>query len=355
MLDQPARGSALHVSSIPRVTLLSLIRSAILAPSGHNTQPWRFRIAEDAIHVFADLTRRLPVVDPDDHALFISLGCAIENLTIAAVEAGLRCVVEWDDRSVTAGDTLVRIARIRLHPTPRIDTDPQLQAAIAERQSTRRPFSAAPIPQEHLNVLSAMCDESRPPVAVRLLTAARDRTLIEEFLAEGNRHQFGDMAFRRELASWVRFTKREVEARRDGLSAESLGLPWMPASLGRLAFHRLVSAESQARSAVRAARTASALALFIATDHHPVPWLTLGRAFERFALRTTALGLRHAHLNMPCEVPGVRAQLKTALGLDGHAEPLLLVRVGYAEPMPRSYRRSIADVLLPSPDAGDAW
>jgi len=66
----------------------SLIRYATLAANGHNTQPWCFRLNDRAIDLLADLARRTPAVDPDDHHLFVSLGCAAENLAIAAQATG---------------------------------------------------------------------------------------------------------------------------------------------------------------------------------------------------------------------------------------------------------------------------
>ena len=60
--------------------LLFLIEQAVKAPSGHNTQPWMFRISETEIDICPDYSRALPVVDPDNRELFVSLGCAAENL-----------------------------------------------------------------------------------------------------------------------------------------------------------------------------------------------------------------------------------------------------------------------------------
>ena len=59
-----------------------LIRFATLAPNSHNTQPWRFHVGHGLIDIAADFSRRTPAVDPDDHHLFVSLGCAAENLAI---------------------------------------------------------------------------------------------------------------------------------------------------------------------------------------------------------------------------------------------------------------------------------
>ena len=56
-----------------------LVRCATLAPSSHNTQCWKFHIGEREIDVLPDLSRRCPAVDPDDHHLFVSLGCATET------------------------------------------------------------------------------------------------------------------------------------------------------------------------------------------------------------------------------------------------------------------------------------
>ena len=66
-----------------------LVRYATLAASGHNTQPWKFEVRAETIHILPDPGRRTPVVDPDDHHLFVSLGSAAENLSLAAAARGL--------------------------------------------------------------------------------------------------------------------------------------------------------------------------------------------------------------------------------------------------------------------------
>ena len=68
--------------------LRHLLRYAILAPSTRNTQPWRFAVQTNTVGLFADLERRQPVSDPDRRELYISLGCALENLLLAAEQHG---------------------------------------------------------------------------------------------------------------------------------------------------------------------------------------------------------------------------------------------------------------------------
>jgi hypothetical protein len=64
------------------------VRFATLAPSGHNTQPWKFRVGANQVDILPDFSQRTPVVDPDDHHLFVSLGCAAENLALASGARG---------------------------------------------------------------------------------------------------------------------------------------------------------------------------------------------------------------------------------------------------------------------------
>jgi nitroreductase len=67
---------------------LSMVASAIKAPSGHNAQPWTFRIRESAVEIHPNFSRSLPNVDADNRELYISLGCALENLCLAATQLG---------------------------------------------------------------------------------------------------------------------------------------------------------------------------------------------------------------------------------------------------------------------------
>jgi hypothetical protein len=76
------------------VVFESLVADATMAASSHNTQPWRFEIGENLIRIVPDFTRRCPMVDPDDHHLYVSLGCAAENMVLAAASKGWDTAVE---------------------------------------------------------------------------------------------------------------------------------------------------------------------------------------------------------------------------------------------------------------------
>src|SRR5687767_13793076 len=75
---------------------VALVRYATLAASSHNTQPWKFELKPGRIVILPDFSRRCPEVDPDDHHLYASLGCATENLLLAASAAGLNGHYAYD-------------------------------------------------------------------------------------------------------------------------------------------------------------------------------------------------------------------------------------------------------------------
>lgn len=313
-----------------------LIRYATLAPSGHNTQPWQFSVQGNRIRIFPDFTRRLPVVDPDDHALYISLGCALENLIIAAKHAGYDAAVAYFPHTEPKECLLVELKQANSA------IDDGLFKAITERQSTRRLYDGRTIPAEHLNKLM---DASREEgVAFKLFMQPDEVEPVIEFVKEGNRAQFADKAFVDELVSWIRFSKKEVAQHQDGLSSAAMGFPSVPRWLGRV-FLSLTSPEGQAKNCEKMIRSSSALMLFISEKNDKTAWVKLGQSFERVALTATSLNIRMAHVNMPCEVEPVRVKLAKHLGL-GDAQPLLLLRIGYADPMPRSSRRPLSKVMI---------
>jgi hypothetical protein len=317
---------------------LDLVRLAVLAPSGHNTQPWRFELGADRIVLRPDLSRRLPVVDPDDHALYISLGAALENLVIAARQRSLGAEVAAF--AAEAPDAIV--VRLRRSHGNEPGREAELFAAIPERQSTRRDYDGRPIPAAILQQLRA-AGSGEPGVTLRTFAGPGEVEQLVPFVEQATRTQIANPSFVAELLEWMRFGS-EGRTRGDGLVAAAFGMPPVPRRAGEFVMRRLLSPDGEARRAVGAVRSSSALALFATDRHDRAGWVAVGRSFERLALAATAAGVKHAHVNMPCEVVEVREQLRSHLGL-GSAQPLLLVRLGFARWRPRSPRRELAAVI----------
>jgi len=110
-----------------------LVRYARLAASSHNTQCWKFKIRDNSITIFPDFNRRCPIVDPDNHHLFVSLGAASEDLLQAALYFGLLGEVNFNvDGNQTVDIKLIPTKSI---PTPLIKSIPERQCTLAEYDS----------------------------------------------------------------------------------------------------------------------------------------------------------------------------------------------------------------------------
>ncbi len=317
--------------------MVELVRYATLAPSGHNTQPWKFSLTEDSIRICPDFTRRLPVVDPDDRELYISLGCALENLVIAARHAGYDQEVEY----FPAGEPS-KCLLITLNHTNAAG-DNTLFEAISKRYTNRREYNKQQIPTADLNKLESVPKEDG--VTSLVLTEPEHIEQIIELVKEGNRVQMNDAAFMHELISWIRFSDSEAEEHLDGLASRAMGRSPAPNWLGRMFMRLFVSAKSQSKTDEKNIRSASALMVIISEKNDKNSWVDVGRSFERIALTMTALNIKNAHLNQPCEVPQLKTRLQQHLAL-GSAHPQLLLRIGYADALPHSPRRPVQQVLI---------
>lgn len=313
--------------------LEALVRCATLAPSSHNTQCWKFVLHENAISVLPDLSRRCPAVDPDDHHLFVSLGCATENLVQAALAHGLKAEAVVD---ASAGSAV----RVRLDPTRAVASD--LFDAIFERQCTRAEFDGQPVSAEELKRL----EQAGTGNGVQLLILD-DQAAMERMLARvvaANTVQMDDPAFVDELKHWIRFGDAEAVRMGDGLFTGASGNPSVPRWLGERLFSAFFTAKSENDKYAKQVRSSAGIAVFVSAANDKAHWVEVGRCYQRFALQATALGIRNAFLNQPVEVASMRPQLARDLGL-GARRPDLVVRFGRSREMPRSLRRPVAAVL----------
>jgi len=317
----------------PPAPMLEWVRYATLAPSSHNTQCWNFRIGEDAVSVLPDFKRRCPVVDPDDHHLFVSLGCAAENFIQAAAASGVRGAASFN----TDGGSV----DIALEPAPLVVSP--LFEAIPLRQSTRGEYDGKPISVQDLKLLETAGTGSG--VGVLLLSGRQAMERVLEFVIQGNTLQMRDREFVDELKQWVRFNGAHAATSGDGLFAGSSGNPSVPTWLGRRMFDLFFTEGAENDKYARHVRSAAGIAVFVSERDDKAHWVETGRAFERFALQATALGIRHAHLNQPVEVSSIRPEFAGFLGVGG-GRPDLVVRFGRGEELPRSVRRPLDAVVL---------
>lgn len=322
-----------HTQIVPSATRelhRELVRYATLAPNSHNTQPWKFECQAQSILIRPDPARRCPAVDPDDHHVWVSLGCAVENLVHAAQTFGRHAEVSVMDGAIQVALSLV---------TP---TRSELFAAIPERQTTRSEYDGSVLDASVLRQLDRAA--AFPGVRIALLTDRSRLQSLVEYITQANSAQIADPAFVAELKTWIRFNEAEALATGDGLFAGATGNPALPRWLASRLFGMVFRAGTENEKIVKQMRSSAGAVVFAGAGEHPKHWVDVGRAYQRFALQSTLLGIRNAFLNQPIEVPAIRDQFANWLNLDG-ARPDLVVRFGRGPTLPRSLRRPVDRVI----------
>jgi hypothetical protein len=309
------------------------VRYATLAANGHNTQPWKFAIKENAIEIHPDYARRLSIVDPNDRELWISLGCALENLVIAARTFGYESEVTYpDNNSEFIG---VRLAK----SMPVANT---LFDSIPLRQNLRSEYDGQPIKNDDLDQIMNLPLE--PGVELRVVTSPSEMETTLEYVNQGNLSQYADNAFVDELIAWLRFNKKDALAVMDGLYSVCSGNPEVPRWLGQM-FVAGTKPQQQADIDAKKLRSSAGAVLVASEADDKSSWVHTGQVYERLALKMTSLNLQSAFLNQPIEVTNLRGQFQSAMNL-GSSLPQLLLRYGHAPALPRSLRRSVDEVLI---------
>jgi nitroreductase len=307
---------------------LSLLRYAVLAPSSHNTQPWRFRVSATNIDLLADRTRALPVNDPNDRELTISCGAALMNLRVAAASLNLKADVtllpdpaepDWLARVTLAGPIAA--------PSP----DSELAAFIEQRRTYRRRFTARRVEPDTIARLSEAAATEN--VWLRPLAEEPAQLEIAGLVAEGDDMQWANPSWRRELAMWM-------HPRREG---DGLTVPDLVGPLAQFVVRTFDMGGGVGARDRQLAEASPLLAVIATRGDTEQDWLQAGQGLQRVLLTACRHGLQASYLNQPIELTLLRSRLQR---LVGEGSPQILMRLGHpADDVPASPRRPIEDTV----------
>ena len=308
---------------------------ASLAPSVHNTQPWRFVVTGHTLEVRADPSRQLTFLDESTRQLHLSCGAAVEFARLAIRSLGYSCVVRLapraDDPLLLA--TLTMGSRSEAKPSER-----RLFEAAARRYTDRGPYDDKPVPR---GVIARMADAAAEVGCwVRTLDRPGDRLMAAILVQKAEQIEADDPLYQAELAQW-----RRDGAATDGIPEQALS-NW-PAD--RVSDVPLRDFDGNARHP-RPGETVSqpdverdTLVLLGSETDDRISWLRTGRALAAILLTSTDAGLVSQPLGQVTDVPATREQLQRGLGLLGR--PQLLLRMGYGHGRPSTGRRPVEELL----------
>lgn len=310
-----------------------LVRYAILAPSPHNAQPWRFRIVEGGVEVFADFTRRLPIADRNDSELLMSVGAAITNLRVAAAHFSYESSVMYETRLLESYPVAFLSLRETCDPDRALST---LFPAIQRRHSHRVPFEPEPVLPEAMHAIAGVVDAN--PSTLQMVLP-RDVDRVGELVEKAGKALLARPAYRAELADWVRTDGQCA----DGLPSGMLGIPRILSGAAPWLVRNFDAGEWKGPRDRKLAE-ASGLLVLVTSDDDRVALVRTGEVVEKLLLTIVSNGLQYSLLNEAIEVPHVRKELGILVGTDH--PPQLLIRIGVtAEAGHPTPRRPVETVL----------
>ncbi len=315
-----------------------LIYYATETPSRHNSQPWKFTVQGNSIAIHPDFSCALPVVDPDYRELFISLGCATQNICIASTHFGYQC--HWEIKQNPQGDHCI----VTIFNKTQSIVKEKLFAFIDKRQTNRSVYNGKSIDNEIITGLQTLADDKRIGIYAFQNGEAHFRIIKEAILA-GNAIQMSDAKFKKELLAWIRFNQSEVNKLQNGLTYKVMGAPPMPKFIGKVIVKSFLTPKKQNKSDTKKIDSSSHFVLLTTKNNIVQEWVALGMTLQKLLLSLTKLGIACAYLNPPCELKALAVQLQKQLPIN-HEYPSILLRIGYAKSVPFSPRKAIDKVIV---------
>lgn len=308
---------------------------ATLAPSVHNTQPWRLYLRAEQLRLQIDRSRQLKVLDPTSRQMTISCGCALMNarVSLAADNVGVT-IARFPDSAQK--DLLASITTVDGVPSEEAELA-ELDRVLELRQTNRRRFSDDEVPESVLELLEKAASTEgaelfvvrRPEHRVTVAALSQHADAIENL----------NPAYRAELRAWT----TDDPARRDGVPGTAV--PHVDGGTDdEVPIRDFDTRGTGGLPTATHSSSSQCLVLLGTTGDTPPDWLRAGEALERVLLEITRQGFVATPLTQVTEVPSARAQLRSELGLVTY--PHVLLRIGRAPITPGSRRRRLVDVLV---------
>lgn len=288
-------------------------RYAILAPSGHNSQPWVLTRAKNSLHLSTHPSRHLSA---DGSGLlsaepFISLGTFIEVFCLAAEGFGYSVDVDiLPDR--------IHIATLSIKG--KTTAKPQLLSAIVSRVSNRNGFQKTPIEPE---ILSKITQQSFKDLTVATITDRQGIEFIAEATKIGIASIMSKKVYREELSKWVRINQTRSF---DGMPGFTHGFGDTKSLISRIAVRHAPKHGPEVEKSAKLIRESGGLVIVSCDTESPEGFINAGRVFSRICVLAYDSGLAASALGASVLDNTSRKSVKEHFKIDGR--PLYLIRLG---------------------------
>jgi nitroreductase len=323
---------------------VKLVRAAILASSPHNTQPWRFRVGESFVEIYLDTRRKVGGLDPFLREAHIGMGCALENLLLAAQANGYAAevtMVEGALEGMSEEPRLRLMARVDLKPGVRQASE--LYEAVPRRHTNRSVYDPAKaLPDGFAAQLQAICNVGTD-ARLFLIGDSAQRAALTQTSAAANLELYSDDEVENGSDAWIRWRSQDIAKHKDGLTIDAFGLsPWMT-SVAHASpvwtLKRAAAPSSRGKMYQSQMESAPMIAVIGVRDRlETKSCLLAGQIWQRAHLLATARGIAMRPCNEAIEMidrerklgrPAARLEAVSRVLGDTQYQPTFLFLIGY--------------------------
>ncbi|TCD01537.1 Acg family FMN-binding oxidoreductase [Pedobacter psychroterrae] len=320
---------------------LQIAYLASLAPSGHNTQPWMIKYIEPLHWVICNDKRKwLPAVDPTQRETILSIGAFIQNLEYAANSLGYVCQFGLIGATNQQED-LMEVKLIRSGNAIRYNTK-----SIIQRRTVRSNILSEELKIEDIRLLV-----DKEPDQIHFIPRA-DKAYhhLNEQTIEANKLQSNREQAQKELAEWIRFSSKDAETYRDGLTTGSMEIAgisgWVVRNFyGKSNVMGKSFRDQNIDQVEKQVASSAAWILLTSKDASVTSLIETGRRMQRLLLKVRAKNIAIHPMTQILEEPSIHQRFNASIGINDPVQ--FILRAGYVKdyPEPVSLRRPVESFI----------
>lgn len=286
-------------------------RYAVLAPSGHNTQPWHFSPHQQTLLLKPNPERHLSYSGTAAAEPHISLGCCLETLCLAARGFGYELIIKYHSQ-----DDLVATVALG----GKVSAERSLLEAIVTRTSNRNPYQSESLPA---HLLRRFTESEFADVSAQPITSKKDIAFLADQTKQATHVIMSDQRFRAELSKWVR---NNVSKQYDGMPGFAQGMPMPPSLIAKHIIKQVDISKSQARKDASRVLQSPALILIKVKRPGAEGFLNAGRLYARICVQAQQQGIATSGVGAAAIDPETKKTIRAYFELQD--QPVAIIRLG---------------------------
>lgn len=307
---------------------------AILAPSTHNSQPWLINIGYNSCRIYYDKKLNILEADPRGRDLYISMGCFVENLVIAASFFGI-----FKDLRIMLDDNFIAEVYFQEKGDRNMDLS-YLVDIIPRRVNARGLFNSEKLPESIPAEMMSLKKDGR--IRTDFIINKEKIGQLAVLTVEGLRYAYKRPTFRKEMSGWM---QNSLSGKKTGLPGYSLRMPFILSFFIPTLIRFFDIGPLLAKLNYRSMVSAPFVCIFSSEESDPSIWFETGRMAQRFMLHLNSKDIRTSIFVASIEMGDIYKKVQEVVGIS--LTPQFLFCAGYMKDVQiHSPRQDLEEKLI---------